>query len=126
MRLMAVETPLRLAVHHYIKEVYSYVFYVFPERAEPDVRVYDSREFDKKYGLTTNACYDILQNRLCFRGRPIPRTVAHEVEHWAQVSTYAGGNVYTYIDQLRDVKTMLQHEKSADDVSLANAHKLRW
>lgn len=105
-----------------MKDAYPYL----QDKPYPVVICLDDAQFkvalkvrDRK--TTPKAAYNIPDNTLYFRNRPVETAVAHELEHWAQAQR-AGSDVY--IEQLQSVKTFLEYERSADEVALGNAHKL--
>lgn len=136
MRLLKIEKPLSKIIYDYIQELYHYVIL---EGAElPSVRVWDAKQFKEVTGISTWGAYDFRENILQFigpsgqespeeapyySGHPERFTVAHEIEHWAQAQRVGSKK---YAKQLQELKTYLEYEKSADEVSLANAHKLKW
>jgi len=130
LRLLDIEKPLKEAISSYITEVYPYT------KGSPDVRVLDEEEFERENLITTWGIYDVTRNviffigpaitqreSLYYKGRPYRFTIAHEIEHWAQCQRVG---TKKYIEQLQDPKVYLQYEKSADEVALANAPKLKW
>jgi len=123
LRLEGLEQKLIQVISGYIKEVYT----VLQDKPHPVILCYDDHQFKTTLNVrdsrksSVKSAYTILINTLYFRNKPIDLAIAHELEHWAQAQT-AGSDVY--IEQLQSERPFLEYEKSADDVALANAHKL--
>lgn len=122
MRLGDIESKLLPAIGTYLKDAYPDL----QDKPSPVVICLDDIQFkatlkvrDRK--TIAEAAYNIPDNALYFRNRPAEKSVAHELEHWAQ-SQRVGADVY--IEQLQSERAFLKYERSADDVALANAHKL--
>jgi len=120
LRLLDIEEPLRKSIANYIGGVYRYI-----EAEPPKIEVLDDEQFAKKCILLflPPSAYDVRKNVIYFRGRPTPKCVAHEIEHWAQAQRVGAER---YLKQGRDRRIYLEYEKSADEVALANAPKLKW
>lgn len=122
MRLDDLEAKLSPAIGAYIKDVYPSL----QDKPYPEVICLEDKQFKaflkvRDTATTVKAAYSIPTNVLYFRSRPGETAVAHETEHWAQAQR-VGPDVY--IEQIQALDTFLKYEKSADDVALANAHKL--
>lgn len=116
------ERALTQAISAYMIEVYPY------EQERPKVAVFDTKQFQEKTGSRYfSGTYLIQEDLIAFRyegrGTPLPSTVAHEIEHWQQARRVGLGR---YLEQLQDIKTYLAYERSANEVSLHNAPRLKW
>lgn len=123
MRLEGLEQKLIPVIEGYIKEVYT----VLQDKPHPVILCYDDHQTKTTLNVrdsresSVKSAYTIPINTIYFRNKPTEFAIAHELEHWAQAQR-AGPDVY--IEQLQSWKTLLEYEKSAGDVALANAHKL--
>lgn len=128
MRIAEVENSLKQAITSYIQEVYHYE--LLEGAKPPRIHVLNDEQFRwQKVGSHTGF-YDCEQNLIVLNadptilsGEPSPKTICHEIEHWGQCQRV--GKI-KYLEQLKDIKTFLEYEKSADEVALANWHKLEW
>jgi len=122
------EKPLKEAILNYIQEVYHYQ--LLAGAKPPEIQVLNDEQFRKYKVASFAGFYDIEQNLIVLNAdltilsaKPSPKTICHEIEHWGQCQRVGKTK---YLEQLKDIKTFLEYEKSADEVALANWHKLKW